>query len=65
MDFFKIFAKNYPQGFGSFLAIIGVLILTPDTMVMRFSNLERWELMGFRGILMGVTLFFIWYFLFF
>ena len=64
MDFFKIFAKNYPQGFGSFLAIIGVLILTPDTMVMRFSNLERWELMGFRGILMGVTLFFIWYFFF-
>ena len=64
MDFFKIFAKNYPQGFGSFLAIIGVLILTPDTMVMRFSNLERWELMGCRGILMGVTLFFIWYFFF-
>lgn len=57
-----ILAKKYPKRYGSFLAIIGVLILTPDTMVMRFSNLDKWSLMGWRGILMGITLFILWNF---
>lgn len=52
--------KNHPKSFGNFLALIGVLILTPDTMVMRFSNLDRWPLMGWRGVLMGITLLIIW-----
>ena len=64
MDKINFYAKKFPQGFGSLTAILGVLILTPDTMVMRFSKLERWPLMGWRGILMGITLFLIWYFLF-
>ena len=64
MNLIDNLAKKHPQGFGSLLAIIGVLILTPDTMVMRFSNLGRWSLMGWRGLLMGITLFFIWYLFF-
>ena len=62
MNLINNLAKKHPQGFGISLAIIGVLILTPDTMVMRYSNLERWSLMGWRGLLTGTTLFFIWYF---
>ena len=54
------FFKNRPKSYGNFLALIGVLILTPDTMVMRFSNLDRWPLMGWRGILMGLTLLIFW-----
>ena len=45
---------------GIFLAFIGVLILTPDTLFMRLSELERWQMVGWRGVLMGVTLFVIW-----
>ena len=62
MYFFERLIKNYPKRFGTFLALIGVLILTPDTMIMRISNLERWPLMGWRGILMGITLLIIWRF---
>ena len=62
MNSIDYYAKKYPQRYGSLLAIIGVLILTPDTMVMRFSNLEKWPLMGWRGLLMGITLLFIWRF---
>ncbi len=63
MYFFEKWVKNYPKRFGTFLALIGVLILTPDTMIMRLSNLDRWPLMGWRGILMGITLLIIWRFL--
>ncbi len=54
------FFKNRPKSYGNFLALVGVLILTPDTMVMRFSNLDRWPLMGWRGVLMGLTLIIFW-----
>ena len=54
------FFKNRPKSYGNFIALIGVLILTPDTMVMRFSNLDRWPLMGWRGVLMGITLLIFW-----
>jgi drug/metabolite transporter (DMT)-like permease len=63
MDLFDQFFKKYPKGFGIILSIIGVMILTPDTMVMRFSNLDQWSLMGWRGVLMGVTLILIWRFI--
>ena len=58
----KRFFTNRPKSYGNFLALIGVLILTPDTMVMRFSNLDRWPLMGWRGFLMGITLLIFWWF---
>ena len=58
---FSNFTSNInPALFGTLLAIVGVLILTPDTLIMRLSGLERWPLMGWRGVLMGATLFFIW-----
>ena len=60
--FINRFFINRPKSYGNFLALIGVLILTPDTMVMRFSNLDRWPLMGWRGFLMGITLLIFWRF---
>ena len=62
MHLFDKYFKKYPNRLGIILAIIGVIILTPDTMVMRFSNLEEWPLMGWRGVLMGVTLLIIWFY---
>ena len=47
---------------GIVLAVFGVLLLTPDTLFMRLSELEKWQLGGWRGLLMGATLFFIWIF---
>ena len=47
---------------GIVLAVFGVLLLTPDTLFMRLSELEKWQLGGWRGVLMGATLFFIWVF---
>ena len=47
---------------GIALAVFGVLLLTPDTLFMRLSELEKWQLGGWRGVLMGTTLFFIWFF---
>jgi len=45
---------------GIMLALLGVLILTPDTLFMRLSELERWQMVGWRGVLMSITLFLIW-----
>ena len=53
-----------PNQFGTLLALAGILILTPDTLVIRLSGLERWILMGWRGILMGLMSFAIWWLLF-
>ena len=64
MYLFERLIKNYPKRFGTFLALIGVLVITPDTLIIRISNLEKWPLMGWRGVLMGITLLIIWrYFL--
>ena len=46
---------------GLYLAFFGVLLLTPDTLFMRLSELEKWQLGGWRGVLMGITLFLIWF----
>ncbi|MDC1382331.1 DMT family transporter [Candidatus Puniceispirillum sp.] len=51
-----------PQRFGVLLAFVGVLILTPDTLVIRLSELERWSLMGWRGFLMGLVSLLLWRF---
>ena len=42
--FMELLARS-PQRFGTLLALIGVLVLTPDTLVIRLSGLERWALM--------------------
>ena len=46
---------------GYYIAFFGVLLLTPDTLFMRLSELEKWQLGGWRGVLMGITLFLIWF----
>ena len=53
-----------PGRFGTLLALAGILVLTPDTLLIRLSGLERWTLMGWRGILMGLMSFAIWWLLF-
>ena len=42
---------------GIVLAVFGVLLLTPDTLFMRLSELEKWQLGGWRGVLMGAPSF--------
>ena len=59
MNKFNILDDKYK---GIALAVFGVLLLTPDTLFMRLSELEKWQLGGWRGVLMGTTLFFIWFF---
>ena len=54
------FKNCKPNRFGTLLALAGILVLTPDTLVIRLSELERWTLMGWRGILMGTMSFAIW-----
>ena len=61
---FASYMHGKPGRFGTLLALGGVLILTPDTLVIRLSGLERWTLMGWRGILMGMMSFAIWWLLF-
>ena len=55
----KLFQKA-PEKFGILVALLGVLVLTPDTLVIRISELERWPLMGWRGLLMGIASLIIW-----
>ena len=54
-----LFQKS-PEKFGILVALFGVLVLTPDTLVIRISELERWPLMGWRGLLMGIASLIIW-----
>ena len=55
------FNTLYNKNKGLFLSFFGVLLLTPDTLFMRLSELEKWQLGGWRGVLMGATLFLIWF----
>ena len=63
-DWFTSYMNGKPGRFGTLLALAGILVLTPDTLVIRLSGLERWTLMGWRGMLMGVMSFAIWWLLF-
>ena len=56
----KKYADRYPKRFGTLLALTGVIVLTPDTMIMRMSGLESWPLVGWRGVLSGFGLIFVW-----
>ena len=44
--------KNSPV-FGIVLALLGALIITPDTLLIRLSGLEGWPLTAWRGLLIG------------
>jgi len=41
---------------GVLLALTGVLILTPDTLMMRWVELETWALVAYRGLMLGMGL---------
>ena len=42
------------------LALLGALVITPDTLLIRLSGLEGWSLTAWRGLLCGITLIIIW-----
>ena len=46
--------------YGIWLALLGVLILTPDTLFMRISGLDGWAMLAWRGILAGSILIVAW-----
>lgn len=45
---------------GLAIALLGVLVLTPDTLLMRLSGLSGWAMLAWRGIGMGVVLLAAW-----
>jgi drug/metabolite transporter (DMT)-like permease len=45
-----------PQIFGTLLTVIGVLILTPDGLLVRLVNLESWTLLFWRGLLFAAAI---------
>ncbi|MEE2745501.1 MAG: DMT family transporter [Pseudomonadota bacterium] len=55
----RIFSTS-PSLFGMGLALLGSLIITPDTLLIRISGLEGWSLTFWRGILIGFSLVAIW-----
>ncbi|SHL83603.1 EamA-like transporter family protein [Roseovarius litoreus] len=46
--------------FGILLAVFGTLVLTPDTMFMRWSEMGGFEMVAWRGLLMGVAMLVMW-----
>lgn len=46
--------------FGLLLALFGALVLTPDTLFMRWSGLSGFAMLGWRGLLMGSVLITLW-----
>ena len=46
--------------FGLLLALFGALLLTPDTLLMRLSGMDGFQMLAWRGTLMGVVMLFAW-----
>jgi len=51
--------KNHPM-FGLLLATFGVLVLTPDVLFMRLSGMDAFQMLAWRGLLMGTVLLVAW-----
>ncbi|MEM7731963.1 MAG: DMT family transporter [Pseudomonadota bacterium] len=47
-------------GFGLLLAALGTLVLTPDAMLMRLSQMDGFQMTGWRGFLMGGVMLALW-----
>ncbi|MCK4709034.1 MAG: EamA family transporter, partial [Gammaproteobacteria bacterium] len=45
------------NGKGILLAGIGILVLSPDSLLIRLINIDLWTLMFLRGLFMGICLF--------
>ena len=43
---------------GSLLAFIGVLFITPDSLLIRLSNIETWGLLFYRGFIPFIVVLF-------
>ena len=50
----SLISGNLFKGIG--IASIGALILSPDTLFMRWSEMDVWSMLAWRGIEMGVIL---------
>lgn len=51
-------SPNYSKNAkGVLLASIGILVLSPDSLLIRLINIDLWTLMFLRGLFMGVCLF--------
>lgn len=46
--------------FGLTLAAFGALMLTPDALFMRWSGMGGYQMVGWRGLLMGAVMLFLW-----
>ena len=46
--------------FGIALALAGVLVLTPDTLLMRLSGLSGWAMLAWRGLGMAAVFLIVW-----
>ena len=59
-----MFNKLPNQQKGSFLAFVGVMFITPDSLFIRLSNIDTWSLLFYRGaipfvvVLIGLILFY-------
>ncbi|MFX0541940.1 DMT family transporter [Roseovarius sp. S4756] len=51
--------RRHPS-FGLALAVFGALVLTPDAMFLRLSEMSGPQMMGWRGIFMGTSLILLW-----
>jgi drug/metabolite transporter (DMT)-like permease len=51
--------KTHPL-YGVALAAIGALVLTPDTLFMRWSEMDTFPMLAWRGLLMGGALLIVW-----
>ena len=46
--------------YGLLLALFGALMITPDTLFMRLSEMPTWVMMAWRGLEMGCLLLLLW-----
>jgi len=51
--------SKYPA-FGVLLGLFGALVITPDTLFMRLSEMDVWVMMVWRGLQMGGFLLLVW-----
>ena len=59
-----MFKNSTNQQKGSILAFVAVMLITPDTLLIRLSNIETWGMLFYRGaipfvvVLFGLLLFY-------
>lgn len=51
---------THTAGFGLMLAALGTLVLTPDAMLMRLSDMDGFQMSAWRGFLMGGVMLLAW-----